>query len=90
MTASIWSFQFTPSTGTLRLPQERLAELKRRTSKPIIVCILASREEIIEDEKILQEAGIPVFQAPEDAALAACYLAKYHQYMLKGRDNRRD
>jgi acetyltransferase len=67
-----------------------LAELKRRTSKPIIVCILASREEMVEDERILQEAGIPVFQAPEDAALAACYLAKYHQYMLHGRDNRRD
>ncbi len=67
-----------------------LVELKRRTSKPIIVCIVASREEISEDERIMQEAGIPVFQAPEDAALAASYLARYNDYMLQGGDNGRD
>jgi acetyltransferase len=61
-----------------------LAELARKTSKPIIVAILASREEIREDEKIMQEAGIPVFQAPEDAALAASYLAKYYRFIFQG------
>ncbi|HEX7534098.1 MAG TPA: CoA-binding protein [Syntrophales bacterium] len=71
-------------------PARALVELKRRTSKPIIVCILASREEMSEDERIMQEAGIPVFQAPEDAALAASYLARYNDYMLQGGDNGRD
>jgi acetate---CoA ligase (ADP-forming) subunit alpha len=61
-----------------------LAELKRKTPKPIIVTILASREEMREDERILQEAGIPVFQAPEDAALAASYLAKYYRIISQG------
>ncbi|HUH66435.1 MAG TPA: CoA-binding protein [Syntrophales bacterium] len=60
-----------------------LAELKRRTPKPIIACLLASRDEIVEDEKIMQEAGIPVFQTPEDAALAATYLAKYYHYTAR-------
>jgi len=67
-----------------------LADLRRRTSKPIIVSIVASREEIREDEQIMQEAGIPVFQAPEDAALAASYLAAYHRYTSEGYDDERD
>jgi acetate---CoA ligase (ADP-forming) subunit alpha len=68
-------------------PARALADLKRRTSKPIIVSIVASREEIREDERIMQEAGIPVFQAPEDAALAASCLARYNHYLLRGEDN---
>jgi len=61
-----------------------LADLKRRTSKPIIASILASREEMREDERVMMEAGIPVFQAPEDAALAASFLAKYYRYVSQG------
>jgi len=60
-----------------------LAELKRKTSKPLIVSILASRNEKREDERILQAAGIPVFQAPEDAALSAVYLARYYRLISK-------
>ncbi|MFB3924486.1 MAG: acetate--CoA ligase family protein [Syntrophales bacterium] len=69
-------------------PAKALAELRQRTSKPIIVSIVASREEIVDDVRIMQEAGIPVYQAPEDAALAASYLAKYCRYMggADGRD----
>ncbi|MGO9138625.1 MAG: acetate--CoA ligase family protein [Syntrophales bacterium] len=68
-------------------PARALAELKRRTSKSIVVCILASRDEMSEDERIMQEAGIPVFQAPEDASIAASYLARYNDYMLQGGGN---
>lgn len=62
-----------------------LADLARRQEKPIVVSIVASREEIREDETVMQGAGIPVFQAPEDAALAAAYLARYHRYTSKGK-----
>jgi len=61
-----------------------LAEMKGRTLKPIIASILASRQEMRHDETIMQEAGIPVFQAPEDAALAASFLAKYYRYLRQG------
>jgi len=54
-----------------------LVEIKKRTNKILIVCILSSMEEMIEDERILREAGIPVYQLPEDAALAASYIIKY-------------
>jgi len=67
-----------------------LADLMRRQEKPIVVSIVASREEIREDERIMQEAGIPVFQAPEDAALAASYLARYHRYASQGEAHGRD
>jgi acyl-CoA synthetase (NDP forming) len=68
-------------------PAKALVELKRRTAKPIIVSIVASKEEIREDERMMQEAGIPVYQAPEDAALAASFLARYHHYLLQGEDH---
>ena len=55
-----------------------LAALRRRSSKPLIVSIINTREEMREDEKIMQDAGIPVYQTPEEAALAASYLAKYY------------
>lgn len=55
-----------------------LAALRKRTSKPIIVSIINSREEMLGDEKIMQDAGIPVYQTPEEAALATSYLAKYY------------
>jgi len=67
-----------------------LAELAGRTPKPMIVSILASREEIREDERILQAHGIPVFQAPEDAALAASYLARYYRFVSKESAHERD
>ncbi|HOO89905.1 MAG TPA: CoA-binding protein [Syntrophales bacterium] len=55
-----------------------LAELRQRSSKPIIVSVINAREEMSEDEKIMQDAGIPVYQTPEEAALAASYLAQYY------------
>jgi len=60
-------------------PAKALAALQRRTSKPILACIVSSKDEIREDEKILREAGIPIYQTPEEAALAASYLVKYYK-----------
>lgn len=67
----------------LETSAKALADLMQRQRKPIVVCILASRREICVDKRILQEAGIPVFQTPEDAALAASYLARYQSYVSK-------
>jgi len=60
-------------------PAKALADLQKRTSKPILACVLASKEESREDESVMREAGIPTYQTPEETALAAAYLIKYRR-----------
>jgi len=40
-----------------------------------------------EESEIMQEAESPVFQAPEDAALAQATSPRYKYYMLQGETN---
>lgn len=54
-------------------PAHGLAQVQRG-GKPMVVASLACREVLAEDRRLLEEVGIPVFQSPEEAALAASFL----------------
>ncbi len=57
-------------------PTKALIDLRREFSKPIVACFIGSLAKIEPDRSRLQEAGIPTYCNPEEAAIALRSLIK--------------
>jgi acetyltransferase len=60
-----------------RFPSRELADLAARYGKPVLACYVSTWEGAREDREWLQEAGVPVYTSPEEAAVGAAALIHY-------------
>jgi len=60
-----------------RNPTPELVDAARKIRKPILACYISTLQESEEDRKILQSAGIPLYNSPEEVAWGVAALAYY-------------
>lgn len=60
-----------------RNPTRELIEAKQKTGKPILACYISTVHGVDEDRKTLQEAGIPLYISPDEAAWGVAALVHY-------------
>ncbi len=59
------------------LPSAEIVRAYRKHGKPVLACYASHRPGCREDRDLLQEAGVPLYTAPEEAAAAVAALAHY-------------
>lgn len=59
------------------LPSEEIIRSYRKYGKPVVACYASHLPGCREDRDLLQEAGVPLYTTPEEAATAVAALAHY-------------
>ncbi|MCL6634771.1 MAG: CoA-binding protein [Peptococcaceae bacterium] len=60
-----------------RNPTRELIGAKKKTDKPVLACYISTVAGVAEDREALQEAGIPLYISPDEAAWGAAALLHY-------------
>lgn len=68
---------------TWRNPTRELITVKKATNKPVLACYISTWQGCGQDRRELQDAGIPLYTSPDEAAWGAAALAFYSRFRNK-------
>lgn len=60
-----------------RNPTRELIAARRKSGKPVLACYISTVQGVAGDRKELQEAGVPLYTSPDEAAWGAAALVHY-------------